>query len=101
MECDLVPTPATVHGAVSAALPPVLWIEPGERVTVRTVDVGYGIDCPVDAVSPRAKVLPAREEVADGPGCVGPIGVRGAEPGMMLGVTLHDVVPGEWGFTYV
>lgn len=46
---DLLPNPSTVYGAVSSSLDPVLWIEPGERVVVRTVDVGYGVEPPTDA----------------------------------------------------
>lgn len=37
MTVDLVPHPTTVHGAVSGSFEPVLWIEPGERVTIQTV----------------------------------------------------------------
>lgn len=101
MTIDLLPHPSTVHGAVSSSLEPVLWIEPGERVVVKTVDVGFGVEPPTDAVSPRTKVLPSRMEVANGPGCVGPIGVRGAQPGTVLAVTLHRLVPSDWGFTYL
>lgn len=97
---ELAPTPASVHGAVSGALEPVMEIAQGERVRIHCVDVGFGVAPPIDVAQPRAKILPSDECLRDGPGSVGPIAIVGAQPGTILAVTLHKLVPTAWGFTY-
>lgn len=92
----LEPGPDTLHGSFSADREPVLWVDPGEVVRVRTLDVGWGLEPPSSPDAPRRKHEP-RE---DGPALCGPIGVRGAAPGMTLEVRIEAVRPGSWGWTY-
>jgi acetamidase/formamidase len=88
----------TAHSFFAADLAPVLTIDPGDTVIVRTLDAGWGREPPRLDGSARQKLSPARE----GPGghCLtGPIAVRGARPGMALEVRIEAITPGQWGWT--
>lgn len=85
-----------LHGSLSGDREPVLRVEPGETISLRTPDVGWGLEPPTSATAPRAKV----EDPEDGPALVGPVAVEGAEPGMTLEVRLDRIRPGSWGWTY-
>lgn len=98
----LVPERATLHGRFSRELPPVLTIDPGDTVVTRTLQAGWALarrpsDVP-GAVAPKFEPRdPTRD---DGHALCGPIAIRGAEPGMALGVRIDDLRPGTWGMTF-
>ena len=48
---------------------------------------------------PRRKFGPRESPRDDGPCLLGPVAVRGAEPGSVLEVHVEAVVPGAWGWT--
>ncbi len=89
------PTPETTADVFSSAHRPVLTINPGDTVTVRTLDAsGYlerqqvpGQQQPKLFAEPRGHCL------------TGPIAVAGAAPGQMLALHLNALRPGEWGWT--
>jgi len=86
----------TVTDVFSRDLPPVLTIDPGDTVTVRTLDASGHL-----ARQP-APGVPAPMLLADGRRghtLAGPIAVRGATPGDMLAVRLVSLRPDDWGFT--
>lgn len=86
----------TVTDVFSRDLPPVLMIDPGDTVTVRTLDASGHL-----ARQP-APGVPAPMLLADGRRghtLAGPIAVRGATPGGMLAVRLVALRPDDWGFT--
>ena len=92
---ELETTAATAIDVFTAAREPVLSVERGDTVTVRTLDCrGYlerqhspGEDRPVLIEGNRGHCL------------VGPIAVTGAEPGDVLTVRLDRLEPHAWGFT--
>ncbi|MEW6280818.1 MAG: acetamidase/formamidase family protein [Candidatus Eremiobacterota bacterium] len=92
----LEPGPGTLHGSWSDRRAPCLWVDSGDTVSLRTLDVSWGLEPPTRVDRPRARFEP-RE---DGPCLTGPVGIRGAEPGMTLEVRLRGVRPGPYGFTY-
>jgi acetamidase/formamidase len=89
------PTPSTVIDIFSRDVPPVLTIEPGDTVVVRSLDAsGY--------LSPQTEPgeqVPRLMADARGHTLTGPIAVNGAEPGMVLAVTLVSLRPDTWGWT--
>lgn len=96
----LLPARETLHGKFSPELPPALVVDPGDVVRVRTPDVGWGLGPPTDEVSPRPKWGPREPGRDDGPAMVGPIAIRGAEPGMTLAVRIRAIEPAAWGWTW-
>ena len=88
-------SPETVVDVFYRDARPVLTIDPGDRVVVRSLDAsGYLSPQRFPGDRPQ-RMLP------DGQGhCLtGPIAVRGAEPGMVLGVRVEALQPGDWGWT--
>ena len=93
------PTRETLHGCFSRDLPPVLTVEPGDRLRVRTLEAGWGLEPHRADGGERAQFAP-RDPVRDaGHALCGPIAVRGAEPGMALAVRIETLRPGGWGST--
>lgn len=97
---QLEPLRRTLHGQFSRSLEPALVVRSGDVVRYRTLDVGWGLEPPVDEVSPRRKFGPLEPPRDDGPCLIGPVAVEGAEPGDVLEVHVEEVVPGGWGYTW-
>jgi acetamidase/formamidase len=87
--------PETVTNFFSRELAPVLKIDPGDSVTVHSLDCSGHLE----RQRTPGEVRPRMFEGQPGHCLVGPIAVRGAEPGMALAVTLDSLQPDEWGFT--
>lgn len=93
------PTRTSLHGSFNRDLPPVLTIDPGDTVVYRTLDASWGragkrlldLDAPEIARDP--------ERDAGHANC-GPVAVRGAQPGDTLAVTIEQVIPDAWGWTW-
>jgi acetamidase/formamidase len=97
------PERRTLHGHFSRDLPPVLTIDPGDTVRFRTLDAGWGLEprrSTVHAERP-ATFEPRDPQLDDGHALCGPVAIRGAEPGMTLGVEIGEIRPGIWGYTPV
>jgi acetamidase/formamidase len=92
----LEPDERTLHGFFSRDLPPVLTVDSGDTVVLRTLDAGWHLEPP----GPSGEL--GRRVPDGGPGhaLCGPISVRGAEPGMTLEVRFDRLRPGSWGATY-
>jgi len=94
---EVEPTPESTVNVFSAAHRPVLTMDPGDTVVVRTLDAaGYLARhrFPGDAGQP--KMFPGEFRGH----CLNqPIAVRGAAPGDMLAVRLVSLTPGDWGWT--
>jgi acetamidase/formamidase len=89
------PTPDTVTDVFSRALSPVLTVDPGDAVVVRSLDASGYLERQEAPGEERARMLAEKR----GHCLTGPIAVRGAEPGMTLAVRLVSLRPGEWGWT--
>ena len=99
-------SPATVHwGFFDAALPPVLTIESGERVTIATVSGGREqMPMPPFVVPPELAAIHEQVTRRMVPGhiCTGPVAVRGARAGQVLQVDIEAVEPAcEWGYNVI
>ena len=97
------PGPQTLHGIFSRDLPPILIIEPGDTVVFRTLDADWNL-APRRSTRfierpPQFTPRPAGQE--DGHPLCGPVAIRGAQPGMTLGIRIGELRPGRWGYTAV
>jgi acetamidase/formamidase len=94
----LEPTPDTLHGHYSPDLPPVLTIQPGDTVHVRTLDAGWSVYDYPDPFTTPPKV-PHDRERDPGHALCGPIAIAGAHPGMTLVVQLLEIRTAQRGFS--
>lgn len=105
MHHHLASSPETVHwGWFDAALPHVLTIDSGDRVTIESLSggpanlPGEGFHIPPELLEVHAK----SQRRIPGHLLTGPVGVRGAEPGDVLEIRILDVgLRQDWGYTYV
>ena len=89
------PAPSTVTDVYDPQRPPVLSLDPGDTLVVRSLDAhGYlakpaaiGDDTPVLIPGSRGHCL------------TGPVEVRGAVPGDLLAVHVVSLVPDSWAWT--
>jgi acetamidase/formamidase len=88
-------TPTTVTNVFSRDTPPVLTVEPGDTLVVHSLDCSGHLE---RLRSPGAS-SPRLLEGQPGHCLVGPVAVRGAEPGATLAVHLESLRPDSWGFT--
>jgi acetamidase/formamidase len=89
----------TLHGHWSRDLPPVLTIDPGDTVLFHTLDAGWGSAPPTKPGRPDQHFVPRDPLLDKGHALCGPVFVRGAEPGMVLAVTVEDLRTVTWGWT--
>ena len=89
------PEPGTTADVFSRAHQPVLTIDPGDTVVVRSLDASGHLERQSTPGEVKPKMLPG----ARGHCLTGPIAVRGAQPGDMLALRLTGLRPGEWGWT--
>jgi acetamidase/formamidase len=95
MDHKLDATPETTVDVFTAELPPVLTIDPGDTLTVHSLDAsGY--------LSPQTtpgEQQPKMFDEARGHCLTGPIAVRGVQPGDVLAIHLVSLTPDPWGWT--
>ncbi|MBF4600368.1 acetamidase/formamidase family protein [Frigoribacterium sp. VKM Ac-1396] len=74
---------------------PVLTIDPGDTVVVRSLDASGHLEPQTVPGEVTPYLFPTRR----GHALTGPIAVRGARPGDMLQLDLLSLTPDDWGFT--
>jgi acetamidase/formamidase len=74
---------------------PVVVVDPGDRVVVRSLDASGHLSPQSFPGEPRPLLFPDRR----GHCLIGPIAVRGAHPGQVLSVRFESLRPDGWGFT--
>lgn len=87
---------STAVQVLSRDTPPVLRVEPGDRVVVESLDAWGGHLARQEA--PGA-ATPYRFPDRRGHALTGPIEVAGAAPGDVLAVRFESFVPADWGWT--
>jgi len=101
----LASSPETVHwGWFDAALPHILTIDSGDRITIESISggpanlPGDGFHVPPELLEVHAK----SQRRMPGHILTGPVGVRGAQPGDVLEIRILEVeLRQDWGYTYV
>lgn len=91
----LEPTLQSVVDVFSRDAAPVLTIDPGDRLVVRSLDASGYLERQTSPGEKAPRLLPDSR----GHCLTGPIAVRGARPGMTLAVTLASLQPDGWGWT--
>lgn len=94
-EYRLDPVPDTVTDVFSRDLPPVLTVDPGDTIVVRSLDASGHVERQNEPGEEKPKLIAESR----GHCLIGPIAVRGAEPGMMLAVRIVSLQPDDWGWT--
>jgi acetamidase/formamidase len=99
MKHVLEPSGATTHGVFSRDIAPVLTVDSGDSVQVSVPDAGWHT---MEQSRPLAydgmRKVDYEPEGAVGHCLIGPIWVRGAEPGMTLEIAIDRVDSGSWGW---
>lgn len=90
------PRRETLTGTFSRDDTPILTIDPGDTVVYRTLDAGWSVG---EGNPPRAKFEPRNPLRDGGHAMCGPVAIRGAKPGMTLGVHIGSLRTGNWGWT--
>lgn len=89
------PEPGTTVNVFSRAHAPVLTIDPGDTVIVRSLDASGYLARQERPGQTQPKMFPDTR----GHCLTGPIAVRGAQPGDTLALRLVALRPDEWGWT--
>lgn len=88
-------TPETVIDVFARSRAPALTVDPGDTLVVDSLDAAGYLSAQTFPGQQQPRMLPERR----GHCLTGPIAVRGAEPGMVLEVTLRAFHPAAWGWT--
>jgi acetamidase/formamidase len=92
---ELHPEPGSTTDVFDRDASPVLTVDPGDTVVVRSLDAsGY-----LERQQSPGERRPTMFEGQRGHCLTGPIEVRGAEPGTVLAVHIASADPGDWGWT--
>lgn len=97
MTHHLKPTSDTLRGCFSMEMTPCLTVDSGDTVIASTLEAGWGLEAHHLDGSPRRtfeRVLPRDR----GHCLIGPIEVRGAQPGQTLTVEILAIEPGDFGW---
>ncbi len=99
---SLEPQPDTVQGLFNRDIPPILTIDSCDTVVYRTLEAGWSLaprdPANLDTPAPTLEyAFPERR--GNGHCLVGPVAIRGAQPGMTLEVAVEEVQVSTWGWT--
>jgi len=89
------PTSDTVTDVFDPGARPVLTLDPGDTVLVRSLDASGHTERQRSPGEPRPALIPD----ARGHCLTGPIAVRGADPGTVLAVSFSSLRPDDWAWT--
>jgi acetamidase/formamidase len=89
------PSPSTTAQTFGRDIPPVLTVDPGDSVLLRSLDAqGY-----LERQQVPGEQVPTMFAEHRGHCLTGPIAVRGARPGDVLAVRFTSLRPDDWGWT--
>ncbi len=92
---QLEPSPATTAEVFGRDLPPVLTVDPGDTVLLRSLDASGSLERQKEP----GQTVPTMFHQRRGHCLTGPIEVRGARPGDILAVRFETLRAGDWGWT--
>jgi acetamidase/formamidase len=95
-EHKLEPAPDTTVNFFSREISPVLTVDPGDSVVVRSLDSAGFLARQQSPGDQQPTMFPGKWR---GHCLTGPIAVRGAVPGDVLAVRLDSLRPADWGWT--
>jgi acetamidase/formamidase len=89
-------SPSTTAHVFSRDQPPVLTVDPGDTIVLRSLDASGHLQ---PQTFPGEKVPTMASTGRSGHCLTGPIAVRGAVPGEVLAVRFISLRPDTWGYT--
>jgi acetamidase/formamidase len=92
---QLDPSPSTTADVFSRDLPPVLTVDPGDTIVLRSLDASGHLQ----PQTFPGETVPKMLSEWRGHCLTGPIAVRGAAPGEVLAVRFISLRPDPWGYT--
>jgi acetamidase/formamidase len=90
------PSPSTTAHVFSRDLPPVLTVDPGDVVVLRSLNASGDLE---PQTFPGEQVPRLADKQGRGHCLTGPVAVRGAMPGDVLAVRFVSLRPDTWGYT--
>src|SRR6266480_1082173 len=93
---QLDPSPATTVNVFSRDLPPVLTVDPGDTIVLRSLNASGHLQ-PQTFPGEKAPTMASKKR--SGHCLTGPIAVRGAVPGEVLAARFISLRPDAWGYT--
>lgn len=96
------PTPGNLQGAISRDKAPILTIDPGDTIVAGTRNCDWCWEPPADpSVYPSVLEQEERKDPTNDKGncLVGPVAVRGAEPGMTMEISIDALIVGSYGIS--
>ena len=93
---QLDPSPSTTADVFSRDLPPVLTVDPGDTIVLRSLNASGHLE-PQTFPGEKAPTMASKKR--SGHCLTGPIAVRGAVPGGVLAVRFISLRPDTWGYT--
>lgn len=94
----LEPSRENLRGCFSRDHAPILTLASGDSVRCSVPDAVWGLEPLTTFTKPREKMEPQTQD-DKGHCMIGPIAVRGAQPGMTLEVLIGEIRPGPYGHT--
>ncbi|NND69946.1 MAG: acetamidase/formamidase family protein [Rhodothermales bacterium] len=96
-DVDYTITADNTHNKWSRTIEPILAVDPGAVIEAFLVEASGG----AVTVDSRAEDIPAIGASDPFHALTGPVFVRGAEPGDVLAVTLHEIEVQDWGWSAI
>ncbi|WP_035321999.1 acetamidase/formamidase family protein [Peribacillus kribbensis] len=96
------PSKESLHGFFSREMEAALTIDQGDTVIFKTLDASWGMEprkAPGEARVKFTDISPERKPSGFGHSLVGPVFIKGAEPGRVLEVRINEIVPDGYGWT--
>jgi acetamidase/formamidase len=90
------PSPSTTVDVFSRDLPPVLTVDPGDAIMLRSLNASGHLQ-PQTFAGEKVPAMGSKRR--SGHCLTGPIAVRGAVPGQVLAVRFISLRPDTWGYT--
>lgn len=94
------PSPQRVHCSFDPAREPILVIDDGDTLRCSTPDIAGGVEQHDRDKNTRAKIRPPDPNEPPGPVMLGPVAIRGAEPGSVLEIRFDRIQPETWGWSW-
>lgn len=92
----------TLHGHFSNKLEPIIEIDDGDTVIGNVMDGDWHLSKPPHPNSFSGNFFaPKDAELDSGHALIGPIYIKGADPGSVLSVQVNRLIPANWGWSRV
>jgi len=93
---NILPESGTLHGSFSRDYRPIITIDSGDTLQLKTLDARWGY---YSGYGSERLLFQERDKEKDqGHALCGPIEIKGAKAGMTLEIRINELIPGGYGF---